>query len=274
MALSNEAGRFSPVVSQVPERAKAEKAFAEVKAELAALPPDEVRRVTVDVPFAVTLALGAVPRLAALRPAIVKALPLHPIETLDRLETYAFAAYYAHLLTLPAAKSEPERAKLLDEARSLRGALLLGAEALAARSLVDAALVEKVRSGSGHVDMAGDLIALGSLLGGAWGAIHDKTAITLEEVQRAGALGALLLVALSEDAQAAAASDSGEDRARAFTLLFRAYDECRRAVAYLRYHEGDVDQITPSLFTREGRAKKPAGSDAATPPTGGAPEGG
>jgi hypothetical protein len=273
MALENVTGRASPVVSQLPERAKAERAFVEVRAELAALRPEEVRRVTVDLPFAVTLALGAAPRLAALRPAIVAALPLHPIETLDRLETYAFAAYYAHLLTLPATKSVSERAKLIDEARALRGALLLGAEALAARSLVDAALVAKIRSGAGHLDMAGDLIALGAVLGGAWGAIHDKTAVTLEEVQRAGALGALLLVALGADTQPSVAA-AGEDRARAFTLLHRAYDECRRAVAYLRFHEGDAERITPSLFTREARAKKPAEGEPAAEPTGGEPEGG
>ena len=61
-----------------------------------------------------------------------------------------------------------------------------------------------------------------------------------------------------------------ERRARAFTLFFNAYDQCRRAVGYLRWNEDDADQVAPTLFT--GRARRassaepaPAESPAATP---------
>ena len=34
-------------------------------------------------------------------------------------------------------------------------------------------------------------------------------------------------------------------RARAFTAFVKAYAQCRAAVAYLRWEEGDVDEIAP-----------------------------
>ena len=48
---------------------------------------------------------------------------------------------------------------------------------------------------------------------------------------------------------------SREDRARAFTLLVRAYDDCRQAASYLRWREGDVDDFAPSLRPKPRRGK-------------------
>lgn len=36
---------------------------------------------------------------------------------------------------------------------------------------------------------------------------------------------------------------------RAYALFARAYDEVRRVVTYLRWHERDADQIAPCLYT-------------------------
>jgi hypothetical protein len=41
-------------------------------------------------------------------------------------------------------------------------------------------------------------------------------------------------------------------RQRAFTLFATTYDEVRRAVSYLRWHDGDGDDIAPSLFACRG----------------------
>ena len=39
-------------------------------------------------------------------------------------------------------------------------------------------------------------------------------------------------------------------RAQAYTLFVRTYDECRRAVTYLRWRQGDALQIVPPLRPR------------------------
>lgn len=256
--MSKKAGsRAKAALSTLPQPTEAADAFAKVKAEIDALSTEEIRPVTVEIPFAVTIALGAVPRVSALRAEIVKKAPATPIAQIDGLETYAFAAYYAHLMSLPTPKTESETAKLVEAGRPLREDLLIAAEALAHRGLLDADLIAKIRSGSGHVDLAGDLIALGALFTATWNAVESKTAVSLEEVQRAAQLGTTLLVSLSRDALPSVNElTAAEVRARAFTLLLRSYDECRRAVHYLRFHEGDAHDITPSLFTRRARAAR------------------
>ena len=50
-------------------------------------------------------------------------------------------------------------------------------------------------------------------------------------------------------------SNVAERRSRAYTLFVRAYDQCRRAAAYLRWNEGDADEFAPSLFTSRGPRK-------------------
>jgi hypothetical protein len=37
-----------------------------------------------------------------------------------------------------------------------------------------------------------------------------------------------------------------------FTQFIQAYDDARRAIAYLRWHEGDADDIAPSLHVNKG----------------------
>jgi hypothetical protein len=241
-----------------PPNAAAE-AFAKVEPELAALAPEEIAPVTVEIPAAVTAVLAAVPRIREHREAVVEQLPKHPVELLDNLETYAQAAWYAHLAHTYAHTS-PESAKaLIDEAQKLRDGLLIAAEALAHRGLLDADTVARIRKGQSHADTAGDLIALGALFHSGWGKVNSKTAVERHEVDRAAELGPAVMVAIAMRKHAGKPGDSEGQRARAFTLLSRAYDACRRALAYLRWSEGDADAIAPSLYKKK-PGRKPGSS--------------
>jgi hypothetical protein len=64
--------------------------------------------------------------------------PRFLIARLDKLEDYALGAWYAHLLALPSASAGNPVKPLLDEATTLRAALLDDAEALARRGPLDA----------------------------------------------------------------------------------------------------------------------------------------
>ncbi|MGK3992261.1 hypothetical protein [Sorangium sp. So ce1024] len=251
--------KSSPAKPGAPSEAA--KAFALVEPEL-----DDVREVVpinVDVPRAVSVAIGAVPHLQALRPRFVEELPKHPLSQLDKLQTYALAAWYAHLLALPASGGQDALKGLLAEAAPLREDLLVAAEALAHKGIVDAQRVAEIRRGQGHLDTANDLVALAALFGEAWDAVKNRTTVEWEDVERASRLGPELLVALGARQQpgvpAPKAGDAAERRARAFTLLVNAYDACRRAASYLRWNEGDADAIAPSLFARGGGRKPGAG---------------
>lgn len=104
-------------------------ALALVKPEMEALAPADFAVINIDIPQAVSVVLGVAPHLRSLRPQIAKSLPDHPIATFDKLETYALAAYHAHILWLPPETVENRVAALLEEATPLRDNLLGDAEA-------------------------------------------------------------------------------------------------------------------------------------------------
>ncbi|WP_437669136.1 hypothetical protein [Sorangium sp. So ce131] len=249
----------SPKRPAAPPRAAA--AFNRIAPELGELSAAALAPIAIDLPRAVALVLGALPGLTALRPAIVKQLPEHKIALLDKLELYALAAWYAHLLALPESGPGHEVKPLLDEAVALRASLLDDADDLARRGLFDKDAVDDIRAGEGHVDTANDLVALSALFNHNWPEIAGRTGATEDEVKRAGELGPKLLAALGVRQHHGA--DPGSDavaadrRARAVALFVRAYEQTRRAVTYLRWDEGDAELIAPSLQKKE-RNGRPA----------------
>ncbi|AUX22078.1 uncharacterized protein SOCEGT47_025790 [Sorangium cellulosum] len=108
-----------------------------------------------------------------------------------------------------------------------------------------------------------------ALFGGSWAEIAGKTAATQEEVKRAGEIGPQIIAALGvrEHGKGPGPTEAADKRARAFSLLVHAYDQTRRAVAYLRWDEGDADTIAPSLYKgRAGRTTSSSSDTADTPP--------
>lgn len=265
--------KASPRKPATPSRAAT--AFNKIAPELVELSPDALATINVDIPRAVALVLGVLPGLTALRPAIVKQLPEHRIALLDKLEGYALAAWYAHLLALP--ESGPGNAvkPLLDEAVSLRANLMSDAEALARRGLLDADAVADIRAGQGDIDTANDLVALSALFTENWPEIGRRTAAREEEVRRAGDLGPKLLAALGvrEFGATPGPTDMNDRLQRTFTLFVRAYDQARRAVTYLRWDEGDAELIAPSLYKKSpARTGRAAAASEERAPDAGAPE--
>ncbi len=177
--------------------------------------------------------------MRSLLPAIEGALKSPPKAAIESLRQTALGAWYAHLITMPG-KSGGSAKELLERGTPLRAKLLKAADALADAELLDAAAVARIREGSGNIDKANDLVALAALFSQSWDVIHDKAAITREQVDEAALLGPSLLVALAEE-PLPKSDDANDRRQRAFSLLVRAYDEIRRAVTFVRWAEGDAD---------------------------------
>jgi hypothetical protein len=251
-----------------------ELAFTRVRAEIEALPRDEVRRLTVHVPAASMLALGALPKMLAFREAMRAAFTSPPVEALDKLEDYALAAARAHARVLPHDEGETNLRVLLKEAGPLRERLLLNAESLASFGLLNAKKVAAIRRGTGHLDTAQALSALGLLYVDAWPALASKTPLERGDVERAIELGGLLLKALGQRRQGTDGSgdpiEAEEQLGKAFELFRRAYESCRAAIVYLRRDEGDADLIAPPLAhsRRRGRgtpAEEPVADEPDSP---------
>jgi len=223
-------------------------AYERVLPELAALPEREVLGINIDLPQAVTTALGALKKIAAQREAIVRALPEIDIGQLDKLETYALAAGHAHA-TWMAASTVPPMKELAGQAVRLRQLLCSDAVALANRGLLDSRRLRGLKGPQGHRNLAFDLLALAALLRERWPELRGKTALELSELDAAGVLAEQLIVCMNARKQPAPLlAAAAEQRRRAFTLFVSAYDEARRAISFLRWKHGDADSIAPSLY--------------------------
>jgi hypothetical protein len=236
-------------------------AYARVLAEIEALPLEETRHITVNVPAASMLALGALPKIRALREAMVTYLTFPPLEALDKLYDYAHAAAHAHACLVLQGDRETALRPLLAEASPLRERMLLSAELLANCGLLKAGTVAAIRRGTGRLDAAQDLAALATLFSSEWPSIESKVPVTRADVERAAELGKQLLDALGRRQQRTDGSaEPGEletQLAKAYELFRRAYGQCRRAVVYLRYDEGDADEIAPPLGQSRRRPRPP-----------------
>lgn len=237
-------------------------AFTKIEPEISALAAEDLAPLPADFSAAINAVLAAVPRIMEHRDAVADQLPKHPIALLDNLESYAQAAWYAHLVHTYSSNGPEALKALIDEAQKLREGMLIAAEALAHRNLLDADAVAQIRKGSGNADTAGDLTALAALFKESWGKVASKTAVERHEIERAAELGPAVLVALHAKKHAGKQVDTDAQRAGAYTLLSNAYDACRHALAYLRWKEGDADSIAPSLTKKKpGRKPKEPGTE-------------
>lgn len=244
-------------------------AYARVEPELAELDAQDLSPILVDIPTAAATVLAHAPAIQGLREPIATALPQFPMRQLDALPDYALAAWYAHRQSLqPRPRSAPRW--LLDEAHARRAELRAAAEELARNGALDPDRVEACRCGSSNVDLATELGALSDTFQQSWDGVATRTAISRADVDRANVLATKLLVALGRREPPAEALDK---RARAYTRFVTAYDACRRAVAFLRAHEGDADAIAPSLYARKRVHRKAAPAPATAPAIEGPPLG-
>jgi hypothetical protein len=241
---------------------EASQAFARVRERIAAVAESELAPINVDIPRAVATVLGALPAITELMPELAK-LPQLDRAELGRLRDYALAAWFAHLAALPTTSLEAKEA-LLAEATPLRADLLVAAEALAHKGLVDATTVAEIRAGSGNLDRANDLVALSTLFTNAWDQVRNKTTVTRQDVEKAAELGSRLFVVLAD--REINASEAASVRARAFTLFARTYDQARRGVTFLRWDEDDVELVAPSIYG--GRQRRRASPEKPEPAPG------
>lgn len=242
---------------------EASDALAELKPELDKYPEAKIRRITLDVPRAVSIAGAAQPRVLTLRDRFIVETPKIPIVYVDRLKVYAMGAWFAHLAALPKPASSLDALKL--EAAELKADLIAGAEPLAYKGLVSKEALAKIKEGSGFLDLANDNVALSALYTEAWPRVENKTAVEWAQVERAAVVGPQLILALGEKIGfSGTTSEATRLRARAISLFLDVYDELRRAVEYMRWHEGDAASFVPTLYQGGGRrptAESPSGED-------------
>ena len=249
-------------------------AYERVKADFAALRPEELTQVTLDIPSAVATIIGVIPEVKALRERIEKELPAFDLAAFDKLEDYAWALSYAQTMFLMATQPPDDLPVLAADAAKLRERLLVDARSLSQYKLVDEGQLENLKGPIGYKNIAQDLQILAFALQGNWSKIQGKSPTTAADLETAHRLSSRLMrvVGLREQgpAQLAEATDR---RLRAFAVTTSVYEETRQAIKYiLRAREGEADVIIPSLHVGKGRRKQETDTDTTVPtPIGGTP---
>lgn len=240
----------------VENERSAAQAFAESQAERDAVRPEDLTRLNLDVPSVVATVLGALPEILAFRIDIQKHLPTFDLKHVDQLHTYALALSHAFAQNKSATPNGDKLAELNVEGTTLRDNMLADLTTLSRRGLVNPEAFKSCRGYVGYKNVASELQLLTTVARANWSLIEGKCGISPDELDRGEktATHMLRLVGLREQATEATSAATGQ-RDRAFKLLVHSYDQVRRALQYLRWDEGDVEDIAPSLYAgrrREG----------------------
>jgi len=247
----------SPAQDEVSSELLGRETLTRLMPQLLALRSDELMQITADVRSAVATILGALPKIRTYREAIQKSIPGFEVGALEVLEDAAVALHQADNDYLAAAGPSDEFDEWIAEAEHLRELLLADANNLALRGLVNGSQLDELKGANGHKNLATDLGVLASLLRSSWDRIQGKTAVQAEELARAERLSLHIVRNVGLRAQSAPiVAEATNIRVRSFTFALRSYDKLRQAISYLRWNEGDLDKIAPSVFANRGSRRK------------------
>lgn len=231
-------------------------AFEATRAERAALPESDVATANVDLGRAATIALGAYPAIEARFAEISQAVPECDISLLRTIPTKADALIQAHGDYLASTEPDPELPGLNAEGDALRRVMRVDLERAASYGTIAADRLKELSGAVGYRNVASDLVVLTTIARTDADALRGKTGITAAEVERATKIAARMWHAIAiRDAAIERVEAAQAERARAFVLLDRAYDVARRVIAFVRWREGDADEIAPSLRGQQSHAR-------------------
>jgi hypothetical protein len=213
-------------------------------------------KIVLDVPTCVATALGILPNIAQFQePA--KKLPEYDASCFEKLEPITRALSHAHMLHDVAQEPQDPLTNESAEAVAERQTLLNDVRALASHGYIEPSRIAEMERGLGHKGVAYDLAKLVEIFRERWSVVSGKTAMTLAELTRLEMLSDKLITDVGVREQTPAEQNlAALRRQKAFTLFLETYDEVRRAITFLRWHQDDADVFAPSLYSGRGNVRR------------------
>ena len=238
--------------------------LASFRSEIDALLDRDVLTPRVDVSAAALVAIGAMPSIDTHRASVIAVFGERGGATLDRLVPLARGLMLAHAITVASAERDLEpMAKDITDARNT---LYLAASALVERELVSKKSLTNLTGGQSYLARANDTLALVSWFRALPSSTRAQTKVSEDDLTRAMSLAEEFSSSFAvRDGARAGSSAVMQDRARMFTLFFRTYERVRQMLTYVRWFEGDVEQIAPSLYAGRGSRRRDDDDAAPTP---------
>lgn len=240
-----------------PDLPGAKEALERLRPKLLAIPVSELRPWRFDAPTTVSKALKIAHAFAEDRPrfeATFKVAAFQPADFED-LELRAKALWQADVDWRQRVEKEKELPKLLAAAGPLKRKLFRAADYLWGEDDEAGLIIAEIRSGTGYLDLADDLMALANLFDARWGEVAGRTLVEEEDLGEARAIATAIAAAYGGNPHDPDAESLRDLRTRAFHYLYTGVEEVRAAAAYV--HRNDPVRLAdyPSLFAWRRRRK-------------------
>lgn len=254
-----------PDVDPIRNLEEAHRASERLAREIDAVPEDALTPQNVEMVTALSIAMSVNPVLQTYRPAMVEMPGFQP-RWIDSMSDYARATWFLYVNNFPQTESPSQ---LEEQLPPLRSKLMTWAIPLAQAGIFSQTTIDKIREGTGPRDAAGDVVALVTLYRSHWDQVRNMCGVTEEDLDRASRIAPAVFAAVArrETEPATPPAQSALRLRKSWTLLDRAYTQCRRALGYIRYFEGDVDTLLPSLRRSNSPRRTPEAPAPAEPAT-------
>lgn len=247
------------------------KAFRTLRPVAEDMPEDRVRSPNIKVYSAVTHIIATSERAEAYRKEFEQLQPLFDMVHLDQLALRAMALQFAEIRVNMEGKAERQAPAVLERARTIRERLLRTANYLTAEGLLDGGPMESMRGNRSHAEVGADLLQLALMFNQAGARIAGMHPISQSDLHEAVEVGGNLTRAIAADhTEAGEETVSVDLRNRFFTLAMLSYAQIERALDFIRFDEGDAQNIAPNLVSasrRRPRSSKAGATPEPTPPS-------
>ena len=246
-------------------------ALDRLRPELEAIPSEQLEPIRLDIVEAVITALGVASTAKHYREEVRVEIGEAAALNIDHMEDAARAcghAYAQHLTQMHGA----DTVQMVEELSLQRRVLLAEARSLVSQKRFSPSVLVELVGGTGQKALCLDVLQLVAAFRAEWASVSNLTAVTVAELDHVEALASALATTLGENEHAMSpVSPSADLRERAYTYFVRTYDQVRRAITFVRWDEGDADQIVPSLSAGRTRHAAQDVAPVETPATNGIP---
>jgi hypothetical protein len=270
VALPDTANK-EPVGSQTAEPGAALDALSHVSpgfaayrriAKLAeAVREDDLLRINVELNVVSTTALGALPRIKALRPECVRRLPQHDMTLFDAFEDIVLSLDYTDAAVRASVDQKRQLSVQADALDAVRTQLHNFSTGMAGYGLLPTEPLADIKKEFGYKPMLRDISTLVELLTKNWAKVGGKAPFDLDQLAKISQDVLALRTAIGLKEQS---PDGPRDelmrRRRVFTLFRLAIADIRKIAIYL-HGEDAVGDIVPAFFNAPAKTSaKGAGS--------------
>jgi hypothetical protein len=231
--------------------------FLRMESRIRAIPPQRLIQPRVDPIYASSVALGAVPRYAPLRPRMDKFAGEVDLALIDCVPELAHALSYATGDYIRLTTSGELLQDLIQEGTTLRAFLFDVKELCERQGLIQGVPLTQNPRLTGSINVSRDLTAAKRFYEECDEELLKKLPVTTAQLDRAGYIATRLLEgAGTKTATPAEIAEAERVQLQSFICLMDGYEEVRAVVKLLRRKEGDAEQIAPSVYAGRSTGKR------------------